>query len=697
MKNFIKNLKVKQKLVLSFVVLVVFAIIIGALGVRNMDLIHSNSLSITNVHYPSIDLLLQIDRDMQQALVAQRTMIFTGVSTEKFAGLVKENEENIKQVHERWDKFKSVKSAEIDDNLIRGYEAALAKWEAISAKIVSARTKDTPDGRIEAIDLSFREGSESFENAREIINKLTETDENLAAEDVKKSQESFDSALVIMISGMSIIFLISIFAGIGISNLISRPLIDAANVMKELTKGHLNARVHYGHNDEIGVLVSSMNTFIDMLQGFTGIMYKVAEGDLSTKVELMDEKDEIGPALNTIITSLRELKIETDSLITHSLEGKLDTRGDANRFKGGFREIIQGFNDTLDAVLEPLKESAEVLSFLASGDFTVKVKGDYKGDHQLMKNSINTVTQSLYNTMVEVNEAVEATASASTQISSSSEEMAAGAHEQSEQITKIAIAIEEMTKTIMETSRNTTTAAQKSKEAGEIATTGGKVVEETVIGMNRIADVVKESAGIVKELGKSSDQIGEIIQVIDDIADQTNLLALNAAIEAARAGEQGRGFAVVADEVRKLAERTTKATKEIAEMIKKIQTDTIGAVESIEQGTNEVEKGIELANKAGKSLTAIIHGTSEVVDVVTQVAAASEEQSITSEEISRNIETISTVTQESASGVQQIARASEDLNQLTENLLKLISQFKIREDEPRHNLIRGNHTNKLVR
>ena len=228
-----------------------------------------------------------------------------------------------------------------------------------------------------------------------------------------------------------------------------------------------------------------------------------------------------------------------------------------------------------------------------------------------------------------------------------------------------------------ETTRNATVAAQKSKEAGEIAIDGGKVVEETVIGMNRIAEVVKQSADIVKKLGNNSDQIGEIIQVIDDIADQTNLLALNAAIEAARAGEQGRGFAVVADEVRKLAERTTKATKEIAEMIKKIQQDTGGAVESIEMGTEEVEKGKELANKAGESLKVIIKGTGEVVDVVNQVAAASEEQSSTSEQISKNIETISSVTHQSASGVQQIARASEDLNQLTENLQQLISQFKV--------------------
>jgi methyl-accepting chemotaxis protein len=181
----------------------------------------------------------------------------------------------------------------------------------------------------------------------------------------------------------------------------------------------------------------------------------------------------------------------------------------------------------------------------------------------------------------------------------------------------------------------------------------------------------------VKELGKSSDQIGEIIGVIDDIADQTNLLALNAAIEAARAGEQGRGFAVVADEVRKLAERTTKATKEIAGMIKKIQADTTGAVQSMEEGTQEVERGIELADRAGMSLKEIVGVSQKVTDMVTQIAAASEQQSSASEQISKNVEGISKVTGETAQGTQQIARAAEDLNRLTENLQKLISDFKL--------------------
>jgi len=317
---------------------------------------------------------------------------------------------------------------------------------------------------------------------------------------------------------------------------------------------------------------------------------------------------------------------------------------------------------------------------VADGDLTQHVVVESTDEIGQVGAAFNKMVESLRQVIGQVGEASSAVASASSEISSSTEQMAAGAQEQSAQAGEVASAVEEMTKTIIENSRNASNAADIARKAKESAERGGKVVEETVGGMQRIAEVVKKSAQTVQELGKSSDQIGEIISVIDDIADQTNLLALNAAIEAARAGEQGRGFAVVADEVRKLAERTTKATKEIAGMIKKIQTDTAGAVRSMDEGTKEVDKGIQLADQAGVALKEIVEVSQSVTDMIAQIAAASEEQSSASEQISKNVEAISTVTQQTASGTQQIARAAEDLNRLTENLQRLVSRFRLNSE-----------------
>jgi len=346
----------------------------------------------------------------------------------------------------------------------------------------------------------------------------------------------------------------------------------------------------------------------------------------------------------------------------------LQSRDEIGILAGAFRQLI-----------DYMKELAGAAERIASNDLTVKVTP--KSDKDILSNSFKTMTLNLSTMVRQMGENASQLVAAATEVASSAEQMSRGAKDQTDQMTQIATAIEEMTATIVESSKNASEASDGARGAADTAGTGGQVVSNTIQGMQRIAAVVRESAESISKLARSADQIGEIIGVIDDIADQTNLLALNAAIEAARAGEQGRGFAVVADEVRKLAERTGKATGEITGMIKGIQDETEEAVKSMETGIQEVDKGRELADKAGNSLNEIVTMSQRVTDMIQQIATATNEQSSAAEQISKNVESVSSIVRESASGAQQSAAAAEELNRQAEGMQKMVAQFKIAHQE----------------
>ncbi|MFZ0453631.1 MAG: two-component regulator propeller domain-containing protein [Ignavibacteriaceae bacterium] len=277
--------------------------------------------------------------------------------------------------------------------------------------------------------------------------------------------------------------------------------------------------------------------------------------------------------------------------------------------------------------------------------------------------------------------AIQSTAEASNQINSSAQEIANGTSEQSSRSEEVVSAVEQMTYNLNSSSKNSETAAKVSIKATQTATEGGEIVNKTIKGMAEISNVVNDVAGTIKKLEVSSNEIGEIVELINEIADQTNLLALNAAIEAARAGEHGRGFAVVADEVQKLSERTTSATKNIAEMIKQIQLDSKGAIKSISLSLDKVNNGREYAKQAGVSLDNIIKSITEVSQIIEQVAAANEEQSAGVQHINESILLINDVSKDNASRVNQVTSAIWGLRNLTEDLQKIINKFNINSEK----------------
>ncbi len=328
-------------------------------------------------------------------------------------------------------------------------------------------------------------------------------------------------------------------------------------------------------------------------------------------------------------------------------------------------------------ILAPINKTIEVIESVARGDLTKRIDVASKDEIGVMATNFNTLTEKLHSAITQVAKSSNDVSSAATDLDTAAEHMATGVEEAAMQVNSVAAASEEMSKTSSEIAHNCVMAARSSEKANASASAGEVIIQETIQVMNRINKRVQESAEIIRGLGARSDQIGEVVGLINDVADQTNLLALNAAIEAARAGEHGRGFAVVADEVRKLAERTSNATKEIRETIQSMQTETKKAVVSMKEGVNDVGQGTAEAAKSGDALKDILRQINTVTSEINQIAVASEEETATTDEIASSIQQISQVMHETAKRIQQNAEASAQLANLSQELQGMVGQFKI--------------------
>ena len=329
------------------------------------------------------------------------------------------------------------------------------------------------------------------------------------------------------------------------------------------------------------------------------------------------------------------------------------------------------------SVVRPLSRAVDVSNAIANGDLTIKIQSDSNDETGQLLQSMDNMVTNLKKLIANMKETSSNMASASEQLSASSEQMSKGVISQSDRSAQIASAAHEMSQTVVEIAKNASSIAASASGTANIAREGENIVEKSVSEVKDIAKTVSESSKVMVSLGERSKQIGDIIRVISEIADQTNLLALNAAIEAARAGEQGKGFAVVADEVRKLAERTAKATSEIGSMIGAIQDEVQKSVTSMGEVSKMVGTGVEFSTQTGEALEKIVSSVSELQMMVQQIASATEEMSATSEHISGDIMAVARVSKETSTGSEQIADASSEVARLASRLLTMGEQFKV--------------------
>jgi len=331
------------------------------------------------------------------------------------------------------------------------------------------------------------------------------------------------------------------------------------------------------------------------------------------------------------------------------------------------------------SVIQPVQSLSQLMHHVSNhNDLTLRARhSDKKDEVSSMSRHFNKMMEEFHTMLSRVYDSASQLSSSSSELNSVSQETNERVSRQNIETEQVAAAINQMTATVQEVAQHASDAADASRLADEEAHKGKDVVSANLASIRKLADEVDNTASMLNQLSSDSENIGEVLNVIRDIAEQTNLLALNAAIEAARAGEQGRGFAVVADEVRTLAQRSQQSTQEIEEIVERLQSSASQAVDAMQVGQTQAEDSVQNAEQVGHSLDEIIRAVDAITEKNIQIASASEEQSSVAEEINRSVANISQIAAESASNVDQTTSTSETLSDMSGQLKTLVSQFKL--------------------
>lgn len=484
-------------------------------------------------------------------------------------------------------------------------------------------------------------------------------------------------------------------------DVVTEPLNEATIVLDNMSLHDFSYKMKEDYSGELLAFANSINTLNNQLLEIQNVFIKVSSGDTSPleglkKIGKRSENDKIVPAAVEMMEAIRSLINETESLAHAISEGDLDSKGDTDKFRGEYKNIISGINGIVDSVAKPLRETKEVMMQMSQGILGVSVKGNYKGDYSVLTDSVNTTAAVLNNvvheitaimtrmaekdldiervrdykgdfakisesfneiiyslnmTLGEINIAAQQVAAGADQISASSQTLSQGSEEQASSIEEVTAAITEMASQVKHNAVDANQADELSLAAKDNAVKGNEQMKEMVKAM--------------LDINESSANISKIIKVIDDIAFQTNILALNAAVEAARAGQHGKGFAVVAEEVRNLAQRSASAAEETTALIE-------GSIKKVEAGTM-------IATNTANALNEIVASITKATELVNQISSASSDQANSIAQINMAVEQVSQVVQTTSATAEEGASASEELSGQAELLKQMVNDFKLKK------------------
>lgn len=434
------------------------------------------------------------------------------------------------------------------------------------------------------------------------------------------------------------------------------PLNEAQQIMARIALNDYTLEMCGEYEGVFKEFAAAINAVRARLLSVQDAFVRVGKGDTSRLEEFRQigkrcENDRLMPACMAMMQAIRNLIEETGRLAEAAVNGNLGVRGDDLKFEGGFREIIQGINKTLDAVAQPLGEASAVLQEMAQGNLSLSMDGEYQGEFAKMKGAFNGTIHSFNELLGDIHFAAAEVASASKEVATSSQTLSQGSTEQASAIEELSAAIEQIA---VQTKQN----AQNANQANELALDAKAGAEQ---GNARM----KAMLGAMTNINEASGNISRIIKVIDEIAFQTNILSLNAAVEAARAGQHGKGFAVVAEEVRNLAARSAEAARETTALI--------------EGSIKKAEEGSKIADETAAALHEIVADISKVATLVNDIMIASNEQASGIAQINQGIIQVSEVTQSNTASSEESAAASEELSGQADLLKGMVRKFRLKK------------------
>jgi methyl-accepting chemotaxis protein len=702
--SFIDDMKIGRKLIGGFVIVLIIMAVIAAYGYTSAQDAASRSKDMYENHLAAIDNMGLVSADFQQMRAELYRYIYIPSARSTATSTIDGLRTNIKT---NTDDFRKLDLTDKDTVALAMFETNYAAFLVEYDKTLKAA--DVNDEK--TIDAQLAAGSPLITartNAVTAYKEIIKINQDGAAELNKESGAAAAAAALYM----AILSIAGILIGIGVALYMSRsitaPIDHVGTNLKELSKGHLGNRLKLSRKDEIGEMAATMDQFSDDLQNnVIGTMKKIADGDLSTQMKTKDAQDEITPALMTTIDSLRLLVAEANMLSNAAVGGQLSTRGNADKFKGGYRDIVSGVNQTLDSVVGPVNEAMKVSNEYAQGNFTARVdeKLNVQGDFIRFKEALNNIGIQVSKSLSSINQQVGDLAASAEEANASVEEVSAGsaqvaknasgvsvnAEKATQGVEQVQKAMEDLSRTIQDVATKSELVAKIVQDTTNFSKEGMELARKTEQGMQGITKSSNDVNQIIGEIKDQMDKISEIVNLITDLANQTNLLALNAAIEAARAGDAGRGFAVVATEVKSLAVESRASAERISEMIDNLQRQTQSAVDAVTSSNSGVKEGSAALQETLTSFNKIVTAIDKISQNVSDVAAAAEEQAASVEEVTASVNEVgglmqnttreatdaAAASEESSAAIDQITKVVANVNSIVDKVTKEVSRFRV--------------------